>query len=351
MRALRAFAAHTGLPLEEGDESLTSVARKYLAVHVNVVPARLSYAHVASDFDLLEMHAQNPPLSSYAVSRTLDAEALVWIMRNTSAIKTNATLATFCAEALACQPRSWKDGAYLLALATARGQSPQFRSLIKAIYDADNAEQKGYFPDVYNAVKRHVLPMSSAGQQKTAADIGAIIASINLPHTLEDAAGVAAIEIQPVAQTIASLPAGKIVITPTAPTISLADLRSQLEPFRKRALLPPLAQPRQVALKFLLEQASAPGARSQEDAELVSRILRCPEFSAAPAALAEHKEVLVLSQATNRSAWDTAALVQHLMQPETVLNARTLQRFRSMLSGSQTASGEALTSILASFAQ
>ena len=44
-------------------EDATQIARKYLAVHVSLVPTQLSYAMIASDYQALDLRT---PLSHYA---------------------------------------------------------------------------------------------------------------------------------------------------------------------------------------------------------------------------------------------------------------------------------------------
>ena len=73
------FAKHTRQPQ---DEDLTTLAKKYLAVHCSLAPMPLVYAHLADDYKLLEMRTHQPNIHHYSQFGTFDKDAFVKIMRD-----------------------------------------------------------------------------------------------------------------------------------------------------------------------------------------------------------------------------------------------------------------------------
>lgn len=76
---LTSFSKHTRQPL---DESTTNLAKKYLAVHCNLAPMPLVYAHVADDYQLMELRTHAPSIHHYSQYATPEPETFVKIMRD-----------------------------------------------------------------------------------------------------------------------------------------------------------------------------------------------------------------------------------------------------------------------------
>lgn len=76
---LNSFAKHTRQPI---DESTTNLAKKYLAVHCNLAPMPLVYAHVADDYQLMELRTHAPSIHHYSQYATPEPETFVKIMRD-----------------------------------------------------------------------------------------------------------------------------------------------------------------------------------------------------------------------------------------------------------------------------
>ena len=76
---LTSFSKHTRQPI---DESTTNLAKKYLAVHCNLAPMPLVYAHVADDYQLMELRTHAPSIHHYSQYATPEPETFVKIMRD-----------------------------------------------------------------------------------------------------------------------------------------------------------------------------------------------------------------------------------------------------------------------------
>jgi len=73
------FAQHTRQP---HGESLTNLAKKYLAVHCSLAPMPLVYAHVADDYALLELRTHQPNIHHYSQVGSFQPDLFVKIMRD-----------------------------------------------------------------------------------------------------------------------------------------------------------------------------------------------------------------------------------------------------------------------------
>ncbi len=283
-------------------EDATQIARKYLAVHVSLVPTQLSYAMIASDYQALDIRT---PLAHYA-TQCPDPATFVQLMQ-TSEYTGCKTLSHFVSAVFPQQiswkraidkSMDWKNNAFFLAL-NARG-SPRFRDLIKAIdasnnnsnnnttsNDNNSKSSNNNYLDIANAMIKYQFAPTTH-EQELAVDIGRIIATVSLDSSA-DSAYIIADEV-PVDSPL--LVAGRWLDTNDEGKKSIESLECDLEGYRKRALLPPTIPTLKIAKQFVLAYMNAdiksipPSVlvRHQkqltkpDDMRLLSEIIRTREF-------------------------------------------------------------------------
>jgi hypothetical protein len=356
-KVLKEFGEHVGV----SDEDTLSLARKYLALRINMAPTRMAYAYVANDYDLLELRVRDPPLASYASeAASIDVPAVIYMFKHgyhardrDNHLANRSVAALVAGSAASPAAERWKDVAYLYALNLRK--TPQFYRFVEAIFKEDPQNQQRNFGDVYERIKRFV----PASREQLAADLGTLIASIQfeLPDEVGDEEVVEAalvMEDGSVSRTGSAQLERFVTVANPAATTGLDSLRAQLEPYRKRALLPALAPLTQVAAQMLLAGlGTAQGAlpkgvlhRNQKELPallegerpLLAAILGSTEFAAPLATKLDFKgdaHIRALAKATNRYEWaDVGTLVRHLLEPDKLMDARTLQRFRATATGS-----------------
>ena len=359
---LREFAIHIGAPYETATD-VALVARKYLALCVSAVPVRAAYAHVDSDYELLELRLAAAPLAAYGEGAThINVPTVVYAFKSgySEAMCDNPLVAAFAA----AQPirtrveERWKDAAYVYALVAAK-KTPQFYSLVEAIYN-DTSHHHRTFADVYEHLKRFSFKAS-------ANDIGNLIATLRVEFsaaTDDDEATIVesplVMEDGSISRTGTAIVARYVSVTDSPQAAQpLAELRTQLEPYRKRALLPPLTPLTQVAAQVLLasvgaslQDAPPPNIlhRNQrtltpvlpEERPLVAAILATQEFATPLAKALDLKgnpHVQTLARITNRYEWPSiGTLVQHLLEPAACMDKRTLQRYEAAAAAQDAAS-------------
>jgi hypothetical protein len=321
---LKQFAAH--INGHDDEQSMALLARKYLALHVRVVPTNTAYTYIAGDYDLLTLRVRDPPISVYSSETSpIDVAAVVDIFKRGYLVKQNEknkTLSAFVASTVSgAQP--WKDAAYLYAL-NVRG-SPQFHDLVQTIHREVPVSGR-LFSDVYNQVKKYTLPKN----EQTAKDMGMLIASLTYPEPVIDDFDTPT----PIATTTTTTTKPKeraLSVKASEATHELATMRAELEPFRKREMISPLRDTLFIAKQFLLSPAAS---RLESEVPLVAKLLRCSEFCAPLAAAlvdakASSSKVRALVEASNRYEWDSASLVERIISPTTTLDARVLKRYQA----------------------
>jgi len=192
----------------------------------------------------------------------------------------------------------WKDAAYVFA-ANLRNSS-QFYSLLQAIHK-EAPESKRQFSDVYEQVKRFA-------RKPATPDVGELMASIAWVGGEEEEEE----EEEPIVESPLVMEDGSTsrtgsanvaryvtLATPSAGAhVALESLRTQLDPYRKRALLSALVPLTQVAAQMVLSAAAGSTTiqegtlkrvlhRTQkaltpllaEERPLIPLILACAEFS------------------------------------------------------------------------
>jgi len=262
-------------------------------------------------------------------------------------------IASFVAEGAGALPAKiderWKDAAYVFA-ANLRNSS-QFYSLLQAIHK-EAPESKRQFSDVYEQVKRFA-------RKPATPDVGELMASIAWVGGEEEEEE----EEEPIVESPLVMEDGSTsrtgsanvaryvtLATPSAGAhVALESLRTQLDPYRKRALLSALVPLTQVAAQMVLSAAAGSTTiqegtlkrvlhRTQkaltpllaEERPLIPLILACAEFSTPLATSLDVKKdanILALARAANRYEWpDAATLVHHMLEPEALLGPRVAQR-------------------------
>jgi len=327
---LKQFAAH--INGHDDEQSMALLARKYLALHVRVVPTNTAYTYIAGDYDLLTLRVRDPPISVYSSETSpIDVAAVVDIFKRGYLVKQNEknkTLSAFVASTVSgAQP--WKDAAYLYAL-NVRG-SPQFHDLVQTIHREVPVSGR-LFADVYNQVKKYTLPRN----EQTAKDMGMLIASLTYPEPVVDDFDTLAPTATTTTTTTTTKPKERALsIKASEATHELAMMRAELEPFRKREMISPLRDTLFIAKQFLLSPAAS---RLESEVPLVAKLLRCSEFCAPLAAAlvdaeasssSSSSKVRALVEASNRYEWDSASLVERIISPTTTLDARVLKRYQA----------------------
>lgn len=197
MEALANFAKHTRQS-EAECKDLSKLAQKWLAIHTTIAKAQLVYAHVASDYALVNMRTHNPPLTNY-MRAGFDVDTFVFVLQN--GLESNKPIAVdesmpsfayFC-ETLFPKPVGeesweayerndhWKKAAYFLSLSAA-----QYYPLVEAIYFADKPAaarlqraEKDEVSDLYTHINRFATDKLKT-VPPSPAEIGKIISLIHI---------------------------------------------------------------------------------------------------------------------------------------------------------------------------
>ena len=220
---LFSFAANTGLPLDD-----PNLHKKYVAVHINVVPTHLVYNYVGDDYRLLELEA---PLKAY---KKIDAQTFVHVMRGTK-ISPSISFNNFKDSVPLLPKEEWKQMAYFVGLSFCS----DFK-FVASVWDRplDNA----FEASKVNTLQKQLCAVKVTGDY--AKDVGAVIAKL-APLGFE--------VVEP-----DSVPTGvqhfepKIQITPSKHVgESLANLRPLMEEYRIKAKLPPTIDTKKLAKQML----------------------------------------------------------------------------------------------------
>ncbi len=197
MDVLHKFANHTRQSYDEAKD-VSKLAQKWLAVHTTLVQAPLVYAHIASDYALLNLRTHSPPLSHYARAG-MDVDAFVYCVKN--GLKSNKPIdakaapvfAQFCdslfpkpvgEEAWEKYERSdhWKKAAYFLALNAS--QPSHFYPMVEAIYFEDrpliaraSRAEKDEVADLFTRINRF-------SRMPAPVEIASLISQISIEHNV-----------------------------------------------------------------------------------------------------------------------------------------------------------------------
>ncbi len=348
---LRKFATNISV---DYDTECDRVARTYLAVHVGMVPTQLAYAIVASDYTSLNMRAYNPPLSTYA-SKCPDIETFVFLAQH-SAVVPSKSMAHFVNTVFPEQmsreawkravdkTTDWQNNAYFLAL-NARG-STKFRDLISSIAQHGDGSE-----DIATRLIKY-KPLSDA--HTLATDMGKIIASVKIkPVAAKDEDEVIAI----VEAEVSQFQDGYKVDKPAS--VPLESVRNQMEPYRKRALLPHGVTSMKLAKQMILAALGASLSSTiavgyqktltpikESDHEVIAAILKTEEFQSLKVNSKESPHCAALAAAIPTSKWNVAKLVGAAIDPASHMDVRALDRYNNRMGG-QKGDAELIRAIVA----
>lgn len=376
---LDSFASHLKIRRHEGD--VCEIAQKYLALGCNVVPTEHVYVAISSDYELLKLKTQNPPLAEYAHEKRapIDATTFVEIVKNgflslppKGAKKETTPLHEFAnfVESVVLPPSSggedkekwveawrkdkWKDVALFLTLNYK--ENPQFPTLLKSIVGEDEA----------SAVRKRMLAYKPMDKKVLAHDLGKLIKSLAFSNEFVESVSSATPEggeEETIKETLVpfvstslvfvdclrqSTPEKDIVWTPV------------LDAYRKRAGLPATVDPKRIAKQmvgallisppkgggdqqtkevgdqptFLLlrSQTKLEPLNSKEERAAAVEFIHSNLLSseAINTALGQSTRAHLVAFACNQKKWDARTLLAHVMDPEGHMDERTLAKWEKM---------------------
>jgi len=337
---LQKFALHIQLTSTEC-ENASAVAHRYLALHVNVVPAASAYATIADDFKVVEMRTHTPSIKTYS---TINIPTFVYLM---STIPNDTVrLEAFARFSEDFFPRpvgeerwksitragQWKEKATFLALNFKN--APNLYGLIEALHGKQNAAA------LHQRVRSYKVG-ATFKPDELLHDTSAIIKQVAVP--LEDMVLLARNqlpeEIAPIAAERALVPMKKVIVIKTSPsTKTLEELRPQMEAYRKRAGLNVTVSSAKVAKQMLFTALGTPvkqlpanvlGIHQKaltplaDEAELKVALDALQAFAVVDMENANASAYLVaLASACKQHEWDSRTLLHNAI----VTDARTQTR-------------------------
>lgn len=367
---LDSFASHLKIRRHEGD--VCEIAQKYLALGCNMVPTEHVYVAISSDYELLKLKTQNPPLSEYAHEKRapIDAKVFVEIVKNgflslppSGAKKETTPLYEFTnfVESVVHSPPSgggmdperwveawrkdkWKDVALFLTLNYK--ENPQFPTLLKSIVGEDEA----------STVRKRMLAYKPMDKKVLAHDLGKLIKSLQFSNEFVESVSSSPPsggEEETIKETSTPFVAQTLLIESTT-TSSKWEVgwTPVLDAYRKRAGLPATVDPKRVAKQmvasllisppkgggdqptFLLLRSQTklePLASKEERAAAVefihSNLLSSESINNA---LGQSSRAHLVAFACNQKKWDARTLLAHVMDPEGHMDERTLAKWEKM---------------------
>ena len=194
------FANHTRQSDAERSD-LTSLCKKYLAVHCNLAPMPLVYAQIASDYKLLELRTHNPPIHHYARYNAFDPDTFVSIMRDGYAHckgpidTTKRPCLSYFVDSLFPKAvgqeaweswhnddDTWKQRAYFMALNC--NEHADFYQIVSKVLSSSNQrllEDKDAIDNMYTRLNVFKATMPAC----SAEEIGSIIKDLKMPETID----------------------------------------------------------------------------------------------------------------------------------------------------------------------
>lgn len=367
---LDTFTSH--LRLDRERYTLTDVARKYVALGVNVVPTQWVYDVVASDYALLALKTHNPPLNEYADPRAapLDVATFSEIIKNGFDAKRSAALLESAAEFQAfvdsvvfpppqaggkqkekwieaSRTDKWKDVA--LFLSQNYKEHTQFDALLKRITDQKDVSDLRKRMRAYKPTDKRVL----------AVEMGRFIASLQLNDVFVEhvEAAVAASTTTP---TKADTMNDSVVVAADATTnkpftfteadalFSLCAFKTQMEDYRKRAGLGVIVEPKRIAHQMfcaaicqaiptellLRSQQRLEPIKGEAETNLVLDIAQTDAFDTKrlEEALPLSRRAQCVAQACNKWTWSARVLVSYVIDPKSHMSQREYARFERLMS-------------------
>jgi hypothetical protein len=296
------FANHTRQSDAERAD-LTSLCKKYLAVHCNLAPMPLVYAQIASDYKLLELRTHNPPIHHYARYNAFDPDTFVTIMRDGYAhckgpIDTTKRpcLSYFIDslfpkavgqeawEAWHNDGETWKQRAYFMALNC--NEHADFYQIVSKVFSPHSGGDKDAIDDLYTRLNVFKATMPAC----SAEEMGSIIKDLKMPETI-DCCGAqekkekekkkedeAIVEASLILSDIAQQPKLQFVAAPPPPPEGGGGgVVEPIQTYRKRLGLnvtfPPLRLAKQVLLSAMgfkgTERAEFEAVRGRDQSEFM----------------------------------------------------------------------------------
>ena len=367
---IEGFAKHLkirDIQSNDGDAfALTLLAKKYLALGVNVVPTQRVYDAISSDYALLSMRTHYPPLAAYSepTNAPIDPVTFAEIVKQgfgpsgkkhahliESSIEFNRFVDLITQRAPdqeswvdVCRKDKWKDVALFLGLNYK--ENPCFYKILKAVSEKDDVSE----------LNKHMLAYKPRNMQALEKEMVAFIQSIDLPVEFCDQIFSASIASDSplVSATKGIEPrqveekGGKksVILSHLEPQNNLEDLRERMEPYRRRAGLPVVVDTKRIAQQLVYaalgedipanlltksQRALIPIAGEEEET-LVMDIIQSEALDeeTLKKIIASSQKANKVIDAANRREWDTRVLLQHAIQPARFLDERTLARFNKL---------------------
>lgn len=284
------FANHTRQSDAERAD-LTSLCKKYLAVHCNLAPMPLVYAQIASDYKLLELRTHNPPIHHYARYNAFDPDTFVTIMRDGYAHckgpidTTNRPCLSYFVdnlfpkavgqeawEAWQNDGDTWKQRAYFMALNC--NEHADFYQIVSKICFTHGSGDKDAIDDLYSTLNSFKANMPAC----TAEEVGSIIKDLKMPETIDcGACGGGGkekkkdekekeelVEASLILADIVQQPKLQFVASPPPPQAAGQEATSPIQTYRKRLGLNVTFPPIRLAKQVLLSAMGVKGTERPE---------------------------------------------------------------------------------------
>lgn len=361
---LDSFARHLRIRRSEGD--VTRVAQMYLALGCNVVPTQRVYDAISSDYELLKLKTQNPPLSDYAHTKRAPVDPVVFVeiikegyskQKGTysefdsfvDAVVLNSSANTEVPEKWieACRKDKWKDVALFLSLNYK--ENPKFHTILKTIVEQEDVAM----------LRKRLLDYKPLDKNAFAEDTAKLIKSIRI----SDEAFVSSSFIEE--ETKQALPSpppfveqSLLIETDSSSSessrIGVIEMTPVMEVYRKRAGLPAIIEPKRIAKQMvaasliftnsnadsitypngvlLRSQTKLEPLLLEEEKELVSEFIQSNLFDSKviQKALLNSKRAQIVAQACNRKKWDARTLLAHVMDPKSQMDDRSFAKWSKM---------------------
>lgn len=360
---LDSFARHLRIRRSEGD--VTRIAQMYLALGCNVVPTQRVYDAISSDYELLALKTQNPPLSDYAHTKRapVDPETFVEIIKEGYSKQKGTysefdsfvdavVLNTFANEEApekwieACRKDKWKDVALFLSLNYK--ENPKFHTLLKTIIGQEDV----------TTLRKRLLDYKPIDKNAFAEDMTKLIKSIQISDEAFSSSSLFVEE-----ETIPSIKKSpppfveqSLLIEVDSSAFSESNktgmiITPVMEVYRKRAGLPAIIEPKRIAKQMIAaslifenstsESVVYPSGvllRSQtklepllleEEKALVSEFIQSNLFDSKviQKALLNSKRAQIVAQACNQKKWDAKTLLAYVIDPKSQMDERSYAKW------------------------
>lgn len=365
---IEGFAKHLkirDIQLDGEDASaLTLLAKKYLALGVNVVPTQRVYDAISSDYLLLSMRTHYPSLGAYSepTSAPVDPITFTEIIKqgfNPIGNKKQAHLIESSMEfnhfvdliterapdqeswVDVCRKDKWKDVALFLALNYK--ENPLFYKVLKTVSEKDDV----------SSLNKRMLAYKPKNMQALEKEMTSFIQSIALPaefcdQVFSSLSSSSTKETQQEQVIIREEKSKNPIVKDQRDIIpnKVENLREQMEDYRKRAGLSPVVDTNRIAQQMVYAclgenipptlltraQKQLTPIQGDREAELVLDIIESDALdeSALQSMLMTSQKAHNVMRVTNQYEWDARALLQHVIQPEKFLDERTLAKLNKL---------------------